>query len=116
MKLVPRRSATAAFEQTLATQRTQQRYVLRLYVAGATARSARAIVAIKTACEAHLQNRYELQVIDIYQQPHLARQEQIVAVPLLIKEAPEPVRRFVGDLSDSARLLRGLDIALEERQ
>jgi circadian clock protein KaiB len=85
-----------------------------LYIAGATARSARTILTIKTVCETHLVGRYDLQIIDIYQQPHLARQEDIVAVPLLVKRAPVPLHRFVGDLSDGARLLAGLDIPVGE--
>jgi circadian clock protein KaiB len=114
MKTPPPRHTTTAFEHALAAQRTPVPYVLRLYVAGATARSARTIVTIKTACETHLVGHYNLQIIDIYQQPHLARQEHIVAVPLLVKQEPAPQRRLVGDLSDGARLLAGLDIPVGE--
>jgi circadian clock protein KaiB len=112
MKISPRHT-TAVFERAQAAQQATP-YVLRLYVAGAPARSARTIATIKTACEKHLAGRYDLQVIDIYQQPHLARQEHIVAVPLLVKQVPAPQRRFVGDLSDRARLLTGLDIPVGE--
>jgi circadian clock protein KaiB len=115
MKPPPRHSDTDAFERALAAQPARPHYVLHLYVAGATARSARTILTIKAACEEYLAGHYELRIIDIYQQPHLARQEHVIAVPLLVKQAPEPVRRFVGDLSDSARLLQGLDIPLEAR-
>ena len=114
MRALPRRASTATFEHALATQRAQRRYVLRLYVAGATARSARTIFALKTLCEKHLRDGYELHIIDIYQQPHVARQEQIVAVPLLVKYAPTPVRRFVGDLRNGERLLAGLEIPIGE--
>jgi circadian clock protein KaiB len=114
MTTPPRPASTATFERTLATRRAQRHYVLRLYVAGATARSVRTIFTLRTLCEKHLRGRYELHVIDIYQQPHLARQEQIVAVPLLIKHAPTPVRRFVGDLRDSERLLAELEIPMGE--
>jgi circadian clock protein KaiB len=88
----------------------QARYVLRLYVSGSTLKSARAVENIKRICEQHLKNRYDLKVIDIYQQPNLARDEQIVAVPTLIKRLPPPMRRLVGDLSDLKKVLFGLDL------
>src|SRR5664280_1861847 len=78
----------------------QAKYVLRLYVSGSTSKSALAIENIKRICEQHLKNRYDLEVIDVYQQPNLARDEQIVAVPTLIKRFPPPVRRLIGDLSN----------------
>ncbi len=86
------------------------RYVLRLYVTGTTPRSVRAIKNIKTICEEYLGGRYRLEVIDIYQQPILAKGEQIVAVPALIKKLPAPLRRFVGDMSDVDKVLLGLDV------
>ncbi|MBI3569363.1 MAG: circadian clock protein KaiB [Gemmatimonadetes bacterium] len=89
---------------------TGPRYELRLYVAGLTPRSMRAISNIKEICEARLKGRYSLRVIDIYQQPALAKGEQIVAVPTLIKHLPPPLRRIIGDLSDRERVLIGLDI------
>ncbi|MBI3950533.1 MAG: circadian clock protein KaiB [Acidobacteria bacterium] len=89
-----------------------QRIRLRLYVAGTTSRSIRAVTNIRIICEEHLQGRYNLQVIDIYQQPVLAREEQIVAVPTLVKELPRPLRRFIGDLSDTDWLLAGLNLQL----
>ena len=101
-------------EKAQTKRRKRPMYILRLYVAGATARSARTILTIKTTCEEHLADQYDLRVIDIYQQPYLAREEQIVAVPLLVKQEPEPVRRFIGDLSDDARLLAGLDLPVKE--
>lgn len=88
----------------------EERYVLRLYVAGATAKSARAIANIKAICEEHLQGRYQLEVIDIYQQPEATRDEQVIAAPTLIKELPRPLRRLVGDLSKEDRVLVGLDL------
>ena len=88
----------------------RRRYVLRLYVVGATAGSQRAISNLREICESELAGRYELEVIDIYQQPALGVGEQIVAVPTLIKELPLPVRRLVGDLSDRERVLLGLDL------
>ena len=88
----------------------QERYVLRLYVTGMTPRSTRAFAAIKALCEEHLQGRYDLEVIDIYQHPQLAKDEQIIAVPTLVKKLPEPLRRLIGDLSDTERVLLGLDL------
>ena len=89
---------------------TSPRYGLRLYVAGMTPRSNRAIANIKQICEEHLKGRYALQVIDIYQQPVLAAGDQIIAVPTLIKKLPPPLRRLIGDLSDRERVLIGLDL------
>jgi circadian clock protein KaiB len=89
---------------------TEDRYILKLYITGMTPRSARAIENLQGLCHKHLPNRYELQVIDVYQQPELARSEQIVAVPTLIKKLPLPLRRLIGDMSDEQRVLVGLDI------
>jgi circadian clock protein KaiB len=88
----------------------QVHYVLRLFVTGMTPRSTEAIARIKAICEEHLNGRYELEVIDIYQQPDVAKGEQIVATPTLIKKLPAPLRRLVGDLSDKQRVLLGLNI------
>jgi circadian clock protein KaiB len=88
----------------------QANYVLRLYVSGSTLKSALAVKNIKRICEQYLKSRYDLEVIDIYQQPNLARDEQIVAVPTLVKRFPHPLRTIVGDLSNSVRLLVGLDL------
>lgn len=85
-------------------------YVLRLYITGSTPRSSQAIQTIRTLCEQYLQGRYDLEVIDIYQQPVLARGEQIVAAPTLIKKLPAPLRKIVGDLSNVDRVLMGLDL------
>ncbi len=90
--------------------RRAKEYVLRLYVAGTTPRSSRAIRSIKSICEEHLKGRYRLEVVDIYQRPALARDEQIVATPTLIRELPLPLRRLIGDLSDTERVLVGLDL------
>jgi circadian clock protein KaiB len=87
-----------------------QRYVLRLYVTGTTPQSARAIANLKAVCEKHLEGRYELEVIDIYQQPELARSAQIVAAPTLVKTLPLPLRRLIGDLSDQEKVLVGLGL------
>ena len=85
-------------------------YVLRLYVTGMTARSSRAVNNLRTICDEYLQGRYELEIIDIYQQPTLAQGEQIIAAPTLIKALPPPLRRVIGDMSSSERVLVGLDI------
>lgn len=89
---------------------SNKEYVLRLYVAGATAKSLTAIKVIREICETHLNGRYDLEVIDIYKQPKLARGEQIIAVPTLIKRLPLPLRKFIGDLTETEKVLLGLDI------
>lgn len=86
------------------------RYVLGLYVTGTTRNSERAIVNIRKICEEHLQGRYDLQIVDISQHPTLAEGEQIIAAPTLIKKLPLPLRRFIGDMSQSERILLGLDL------
>jgi circadian clock protein KaiB len=87
-----------------------ERYVLRLYVTGTTPGSQRAIERVRAVCEQHLKGRYGLEVIDIYQLPALARHEQIIATPTLIKVLPAPLRRFIGDLSTLEKILFGLDV------
>jgi circadian clock protein KaiB len=109
MKTTKIKSATAAFEKTLAKP-GRPRYALRLYVTGLTPRSTRAIGNIKQICEEYLKGRYDLEVIDIYQQPVLAEGDQIIAVPTLIKKLPPPLRQIIGDLSDLERTLIGLDL------
>ncbi len=89
----------------------QDQFVLRLYVTGTTARSTRAITNLRQLCEQHLPERYELEVVDVYQQPELAACEQLVAVPTLIRRLPLPLRRLVGDLSNRQRVLAGLDLS-----
>ena len=93
----------------------QRRYVLCLYVSGSTGKSTQAVENIKRVCEEYLKNRYDLQVIDLYQQPQLARGEQIVAVPTLIKRFPLPLRRLIGDMSNQEKVLWGLDLRKQER-
>jgi circadian clock protein KaiB len=85
-------------------------YVLRLYVTGSTPRSARAISNIRQICDVHLKGRYDLEVVDISQHPMLAEGEQIIATPTLIKKLPLPLRRFIGDMSQSERIVLGLDL------
>lgn len=85
-------------------------YVLRLYVTGMTPRSTEAIARTRELCDEYLAGRYELEVIDIYQQPKLAKGDQIIATPTLIRKLPAPLRRLVGDLSNKERVLLGLDL------
>ena len=88
----------------------QPNFVLRLYITGTTLRSANAIANVRRICEEHLQNSYELEVIDISQRPELAEGEQIIAAPTLIKVLPLPLRRFFGDMSNTRNILIGLDL------
>ena len=104
-----RGSTTETFARLLADGGTEK-YVLRLYVTGLTPRSTEAIERTKAICEEYLHGRYELEVIDIYEQPTLAQGDQIIAVPTLVRRLPLPLRRLVGDLSDKERVLLGLDL------
>jgi circadian clock protein KaiB len=103
------RDANEAFNQA-ARKAGDEQYVLRLYIAGTTPQSTRAVASIKEICEHYLKGRYDLEVVDIYQQPTLAKGEQIVAAPTLIKKLPPPLRKFIGDLSNTERVLIGLDL------
>ncbi len=87
-------------------------YSLSLYVTGATPSSLRAVRNLRRICEERLHGIYDLRIVDIYQQPALARDEQIVAAPTLVKSLPLPVRRIIGDMSDEARVLAGLGLLL----
>jgi len=100
---------TEAFEQALVTPQ-EKHYVLRLYIAGVTPKSVHAIANVKKICEENLQGHYDLKVIDLYQQPQLAQGDQIIAVPTLIKKLPPPLRRVIGDMSNTERVLVGLDL------
>jgi circadian clock protein KaiB len=91
-------------------RRATERYMLKLYVTGATAHSLRAIANIKAICEQYLKGRYDLEVVDVYERPELLRRDQIVAVPTLIKKLPLPLRLLVGDLSSTAQVLQGLGL------
>jgi circadian clock protein KaiB len=95
---------------TVAHTTRDEKYILRLYVTGATSLSRRAILNINAICKDHLQGRYDLQVIDIHQKPALAKDEQIVAAPTLIKQLPLPLRRIIGDMSNRESVLFGLDL------
>ncbi len=103
------RNEYAAFERAL-KQAKERPYVLRLYVTGATKKSLRAIENAKRVCEEHLKGRYRLEVVDVNQRPLLAKGEQIVAAPTLVKYLPAPLRKFVGDMANTERILVGLDV------
>jgi circadian clock protein KaiB len=107
---------TQAFEKKVEGAQNSQPYVLRLYVTGMTPRSTAAFATIKKICEKHLYGHYDLEVIDIYQQPSLARDEQIIAAPTLVKRLPAPIRRLIGNLSDEERVLAGLDLRLAKQK
>jgi circadian clock protein KaiB len=105
---------TDAFDAALASGPETAYYQLRLFVSGTTPRSARAIQNIRALCEKRLFGRYELEVIDIYQHPEQVKPEQIVVTPTLVKQLPLPLRKIIGDLSDTERVLVGLDVVRRE--
>jgi circadian clock protein KaiB len=102
-------SATEAMEQALERQ-DKEKYVLKLYITGMTARSQQAVRNIKKIIKENPDSNFDLEVIDIYQQPTLAKGDQIIAVPTLIKKLPAPLRRLIGDLSQEDRIILGLDL------
>ena len=104
-KAPARKTAKAA-----AKKKTKGKYLLRLYVTGTTGKSVRAIQNVRRICEEHLQGLYDLEIVDIYKNLPLARGDQIIAAPTLIKRLPEPLRRLIGDMSDEQRVLVGLDV------
>src|SRR4051812_36401714 len=91
--------------------RPRRNYVLRLYTSGTTPRSTRAIGNLHRICEGYLKGRYQLDVIDLYQQPELAQSDNVIAVPTLVKELPAPRRKVIGDLSNEATVLSGLALS-----
>ena len=105
------RRATESFEEALKEKALKRaRYILRLYVTGSSHRSLRAVYNLKKLCEEYLPDDYDLEVIDIYKDPRIAREEQIIAAPTLVKELPHPIRKFVGDMSNTKKILVGLDL------
>jgi len=105
------KNTTEAFEEAIKEGALKRaKYILRLYVTGSTGRSLKAVYNLRKICEEHLPDDYELEVIDIYKDPEAAREAQIVAAPTLVKKLPQPIRRFVGDLSNTQKILVGLDI------
>jgi circadian clock protein KaiB len=100
-----------AFEDVNATQEAgAQTYELRLYVAGQTPKSILALANLRKICEEHLQGRYEIEVIDLTENPQLAQGDQILALPTLVRRLPEPIKKIIGDLSNTERVLVGLDL------
>jgi len=97
-------------KKTAARKQAPARHVLRLYVNGTTGKSVRAIENVRRICEEHLAGTYELEVVDLYKNLPLARGDQIIAAPTLIKRLPLPLRRLIGDMSDESRVLVGLDV------
>ena len=109
MEIKRGKTSTEEFEKA-AAKGNRAKYVLRLYVTGMTPKSTLAIANVQKLCEKHLAGCCELKVIDIYQQPKLAKGEQIIATPTLIKKLPLPLRKFIGDMSDTERFLVGIDL------
>jgi circadian clock protein KaiB len=105
---------TAEFEQAL-THADAQVYVLKLCISGMTPRSREALVNLKHICETHLHGQYQLEVIDLYQQPELAAKHQILATPTLLKSLPPPLRRLIGNLSDTRKALQLLGVDVKEK-
>lgn len=102
-------TGTAEFEAALAHV-DEGYFVLRLYLTGGTPRSVQAVAAIKSLCEQHLKGRYELEVVDLYQNPDRAQDAQIIAAPTLVREMPPPLKRLIGDLGDPDRVMIALDL------
>ncbi|MCX6300742.1 MAG: circadian clock KaiB family protein [Bacteroidia bacterium] len=103
------KSSTAKLDQ-IVSESARDKYILRLYITGTTNRSVLALTNLKKICEEYLEGRYELEVIDLYQMPNLAKDEQIIAAPTLIKKLPLPFRRIIGDMSNTEKVLLGLDL------
>jgi len=103
------KNSTEEFDLIL-SDLSKDKYILRLFITGATSRSVLALNNLKRICEEYLGGRYELEVIDLYQKPGLAQDEQIIAAPTLIKKLPLPFRRIIGDMSDKEKVLLGLDL------
>lgn len=108
--MTPGKARSRSKVRTPAAGGLKPSYVLRLYVTGQTPRSLKAIENIRRICDEHLQGRYDLEVIDIYQQSRLVKGDQIIAAPTLVKKLPLPLRQLIGDMSDTERVLMGLDL------
>ena len=104
---------TEEFEEAL-RRLESEKYVLRLFVAGMNSRSVQAVENVKRICETYLPERYQLEVVDIYQQPIFAKDGHIVAAPTLIKELPPPLRKLVGSMADTERVLLGMDLHTDD--
>src|SRR5678809_986553 len=100
-------------EEVLGNRNGKVSYILKLFITGASPNSSRAINNIKNICETHLSGNYKLEIVDVYQQPFLAKDEQIIALPMLVKSSPMPFKRLIGDMSDTAKVLKGLGFNYE---
>ena len=112
---MPKKRIGKSLEQGI-KKKGRGKYVLRLFVAGVSPRSQKAIANIKKICHEYLEGRYDLEIIDIYQNPIFARNGHIIAAPTLIKKFPGPLRRFIGDMSNTGKLLVGLDLTSKEQE
>ena len=106
--------AMQSSENTTASPSEERTYRLRLYVAGQTPKSVLALANLKEICEEHLQGRYEIEVVDLRLDPQLASGDQILAVPTLVRRLPEPIKKIIGDLSNTERVLVGLDLRVRD--
>lgn len=97
------------------SQRTQKNYELRLYVAGQTPKSLAAFANLKKICEQHLAGQYHIEVIDLLKKPQLASGDQILAIPTLVRKLPQPIKKIIGDLSNTERVLVGLDLREQKK-
>ena len=110
---ITRKRLAATTARKKAVKRPAARYALRLYITGQTPRSLRSVENLRALCDKYIPNQFDLEVVDIYQQPAMAAAGQIIAAPTLIKSMPLPLRRLVGDFSDQNRVILGLDIRLD---
>jgi len=108
--MAPMKKRPAKPNGRASSRKAHPEYQLRLYVAGQSARSVAALANLKRVCEEHLQGRYSVEVIDLFEHPQLAKGDQILAVPTLVRKLPEPMRKIIGDLSNTDRVLIGLDV------
>lgn len=90
----------------------KEKWQLRLYIAGQTPKSARALANLQNFCEEHLKGQYEIEIVDLMEHPELAMRDQIIAIPTLVRKLPAPIKKIIGDLSQNQRVLAGLDINL----
>ncbi len=116
--MTPKKPKKAAeeFEKALAQPRPEEAHLLRLYVAGMTPQSRRAVANIKQICEDHLAGQYRIEIVDLLENPQLAAGDQILAIPTLVRHLPPPVRKIIGDLSNTERVLVGLDLRPQTRE
>jgi circadian clock protein KaiB len=111
---IKQKTSAASSAQKRAAKRSAPRYALRLYITGQTPRPLQSVENLRALCDKYIPNQFDLEVVDIYQQPAMAAAGQIIAAPTLIKSMPLPLRRLVGDFSDQNRVILGLDIKLNE--